>query len=291
VSLDTTSNPLDTYERPFTVFWRRARANRLARAGSIILMVVICAAVFGPMITPYDPQDMDFMARLSPPSKKHWLGTDNYGRDLLSRILAGTRISLAVGASVMAITVALGLIFGLIAGYYSALDNPIMRIMDALMSFPATLLAVAIMAALGPSTSNAVYALAIVYTPRVVRVVRSTVLTVRNAEYVQAARVQGATDLRIIVRHILPNCLSPLLVQETFIFAYAILAEAGLSFVGAGAPPPTPSWGNILSEGRTYMREAPWLSIFPGIAIAISVLGLNLTGDGLRDVLDPRMKE
>ncbi len=278
-------------ERPFMVFLRRARRNLLARVGFIVITIVILAAVFGPLITNYDPQDMDFMSRLSGPSAKHWLGTDNYGRDLLSRILAGTRISLAVGASVMGITTVLGLVFGLLAGYYKSLDGPLMRVMDALMAFPATLLAVAIMAALGPSTSNAVYALAIVYTPRVVRVVRSTVLTIKNAEYVQAARAQGATDLRILVRHVLPNCMSPLLVQETFIFAYAILAESGLSFVGAGAPPPTPSWGNILSEGRTYMREAPWLSIFPGLAIAATVLGLNLTGDGLRDVLDPRMKK
>lgn len=286
-----TANTSIGSERPFMVFLRRARRNRLARVGLVLLVIVVAAAIFGPMITPYDPYDMDFMARLHGPNSKHWLGTDNYGRDLLSRILAGTRISLAVGASVMAVTTALGLVFGLIAGYYTTFDNPIMRVMDALMAFPATLLAVAIMAALGPSTSNAVYALAIVYTPRVVRVVRSTVLTIKNAEYVQAARAQGATDIRIVVRHILPNCLSPLLVQETFIFAYAILAEAGLSFVGAGAPPPTPSWGNILSEGRTYMREAPWLSVFPGLAIAATVLGLNLTGDGLRDVLDPRMKK
>jgi len=195
-----------------------------------------------------------------------------------------------VGLAVMLFTVVVGVVFGLISGYFARLDNLIMRVMDAMMAFPAILFAIAIMAVLGPKTVNVVVALGVVYAPRTVRIVRASVLAVKELDFIEAIRAQAASHVRILARHVLPNCMSPLVVQATFNFAYAVLAEASLSFVGAGAPPPTPSWGNILSEGRIYMQNAPWITIFPGVAIAITVLGLNLAGDGLRDVLDPRMK-
>jgi len=255
-----------------------------------MVFLSLSGALLGPFFVPYDPHEISVLECYNSPSLAHPLGTDGYGRDLLSRIIYGGRISLLVGFSVMCFTAALGTPLGLLAGYYPNMDGPIMRVMDALMAFPAILLALALMTAMGPTLSNTVIALGIVYTPRVARTVRASVLSVKNIEFVEAAQVQGATDLRILLRHILPNCLSPLVVQETFIFAYAILAESSLSFVGAGVPPPAPSWGNILSDGRVCMREAPWITIFPGLAVALTVLGLNLLGDGIRDALDPRMK-
>jgi peptide/nickel transport system permease protein len=187
------------------------------------------------------------------------------------------------------VTAVVGTACGLVAGYFRALDNVLMRVMDALMAFPAILLAIAITAALGPSAFNVVVALAAVYTPRTARVVRASVLVVRESDYVHAAQAVGAGHLRIMLQHILPNSMAPLIVQLTFVFAYAVIAEAVLSFLGMGPPPPTPSWGNIIAEGKDYIREAAWIALFPGIAIAVTVLGLNLLGDGLRDVLDPRM--
>lgn len=270
--------------------WKQIVRNRLSRSGMVIVLSMFLIAVFAPILSPYDPQEMDVLHRLEPPCSVHPLGTDNFGRDMLARILYGARISLYVGTSVTIVTAAAGILFGLLSGYYCRLDVPIMRVMDALMAFPAILLAMALMAALGPSTFAAIVALGIVYTPRVARTVRASVLSIKRTEFVEAAKAQGATDRRILLRHILPNCLSPLIVQETFIFAYAVLAESSLSFIGVGAPPPTPSWGNILSEGRVYMRAAPWITVAPGCALALTVLGLNLLGDGLRDVLDPRMK-
>lgn len=269
---------------------RKMLKNRLLVTGFSILLLVLIGAVFAGPLSGYDPLEMIITDRLQMPSASHLMGTDNYGRDILSRVLYGARLSLGVGLAVMLFTTTFGIIFGLLAGYYKRLDNVIMRVMDAMMAFPAILLAMAIMAALGPNAVNAVIALGVVYTPRTVRVVRAAVLSIKNSEYIEAIRGQGAGDFRIMFKHVLPNCLSPLVVQATFNFAYAVLSEASLSFIGAGAPPPTPSWGNILSEGRIYMLEAPWITVFPGIAIAVTVLGLNMAGDGLRDVLDPRMK-
>jgi len=269
---------------------RRAWGNRLAVTGFGLLLLVIVAALFAGVLSPYDPLSMTVTERMKGPSVQHLMGTDNFGRDIFSRVLYGARLSLEVGAAVMALTVAGGVLFGLLSGYFPRLDGPIMRVMDAMMAFPAILFGIAIMAVLGPKTVNVVIALSVVYAPRTVRIVRASVLTTKQLDYVEAVRAQAAGHLRILFRHILPNCLSPLVVQATFNFAYAVLAEASLSFVGAGAPPPTPSWGNILSEGRIYMQNAPWITIFPGVAIALTVLGLNLAGDGLRDVLDPRMK-
>jgi peptide/nickel transport system permease protein len=275
---------------PWREFLRRARGNRLAMTGFGLLLLVTVAALFAGVLAPYDPLSMTVTERMKAPSGRHLMGTDNFGRDIFSRVLYGARLSLEVGAAVMALTVATGVLFGLLSGYFARLDGPIMRVMDAMMAFPAILFGIAIMAVLGPKTVNVVIALSVVYAPRTVRIVRASVLATKQLDYVEAVRAQAAGHLRILFRHILPNCLSPLVVQATFNFAYAVLAEASLSFVGAGAPPPTPSWGNILSEGRIYMQNAPWITIFPGMAIAFTVLGLNLAGDGLRDVLDPRMK-
>jgi len=271
-------------------FLRRLWRNRLAVSGFGLLAVVLVAALFAGVLAPDDPLSMTVADRMKSPSLRHLMGTDDFGRDIFSRVLYGARISLQVGLAVMLFTVTIGVLFGLLSGYFPRLDGPVMRVMDAMMAFPAILFGIAIMAVLGPKTVNVVIALGVVYAPRTVRIVRASVLAIRQLDYVEAVRAQAAGHLRILFRHILPNCLSPLVVQATFNFAYAVLAEASLSFVGAGAPPPTPSWGNILSEGRVYMQSAPWITIFPGLAIAITVLGLNLAGDGLRDVLDPRMK-
>jgi peptide/nickel transport system permease protein len=233
---------------------------------------------------------MNVRARFRTPQWAFLLGTDNYGRDIWSRLLYGSRLSLSIGFAVVLVTGAAGTCIGLLAGYFKRLDGPLMRLMDALMAFPAILLAIAIASALGPSAINAVIALAAVYTPRTARIVRGSVLVVREMDYVQAAVASGARHGWIIWRHILPNSLAPLTVQLTFIFAYAVLAESILSFLGVGPPPPTPSWGSMIAEGQAYLREAPLMALFPGIAIAVTAMGLNLLGDGLRDVLDPRLK-
>ena len=277
-------------ESPSWQFFRRLWGNRLAVTGFSLLLLILFAAVFAGVLSSYDPLTMIVADRMKSPSATHLMGTDNFGRDIFSRVLHGARLSLEVGAAVMLLTVGAGILLGLLAGYYPRLDGPVMRVMDAMMAFPAILFGIAIMAVLGPKTVNVVIALSVVYAPRTVRIVRASVLATKQLDYVEAVRAQAAGHLRILFRHILPNCLSPLVVQATFNFAYAVLAEASLSFVGAGAPPPTPSWGNILSEGRIYMQNAPWITIFPGVAIALTVLGLNLAGDGLRDILDPRMK-
>ncbi len=280
----------DGLSSPRRDFFRRLLDSRLAVLGLALTGLMVMIAILAPVLAPYDPLAINVTHRLQGPSWEHPFGTDNFGRDLFSRVLLGARLSLKVGVYVVVFTSLFGTLIGLIAGYYPRLDTVVMRVMDSLMAFPAILLAIAIMAALGPSEFNVVIALGIVYIPRTSRVVRGSVLALKERDFIEAARGAGARDGRILFLHILPNCLSPLIVQATFIFAYAILAEAGLSFVGAGPPPPTPSWGNILSEGRSYMRVAPWITLFPGLAIAITVLGLNLAGDGLRDVLDPRLR-
>jgi len=287
VGRDTATGVADSSTRQVL---RRLRRNRLAVTGCALLLLVLAAAIFAEVLSDHDPFTMTVSDRMKSPSMRHVMGTDNFGRDIFSRVLHGARLSLEVGSAVMLLTVAGGVLFGLLSGYFPRLDGPIMRVMDAMMAFPAILFGIAIMAVLGPKTFNVVIALSVVYAPRTVRIVRASVLATKQLDYVEAVRAQAAGHLRILFRHILPNCLSPLVVQATFNFAYAVLAEASLSFVGAGAPPPTPSWGNILSEGRIYMQNAPWITIFPGLAIAITVLGLNLAGDGLRDILDPRMK-
>ena len=275
--------------RPLSI-WRKLLRHRLFMTGATLLLLMVLLAIFADWIEIRPPEKMQVRLRFKTPDFAYPLGTDNYGRDIYSRLVHGARLSLAIGFAVALITGVLGTAIGVAAGYFKRLDSPLMRLMDALMAFPAILLAIAIAAALGPSAMNAVIALAVVYTPRTARIVRSTVLVVRETDYVQAAKACGARDRWIIWRHILPNSMAPLIVQLTFIFAYAILAESILSFLGVGPPPPTPTWGNMIAEGKDYLREASYICFFPGVAVALTCLALNLLGDGLRDVLDPRLR-
>ena len=275
--------------RPPTL-WQRLRQHRLFMTGALIFGLMLLLAIFADLIQILPPEKMQVRLRFKTPDFPYPLGTDNYGRDIWSRLVHGARLSLAIGFAVALVTGIAGTVIGVVAGYFRRCDGPLMRMMDALMAFPAILLAIAIAAALGPSAINAVIALATVYTPRTARVVRSTVLVVREMDYVQAATACGARDLWIVWRHVLPNSMAPLLVQLTFIFAYAILAEAVLSFLGVGPPPPAPTWGSMIAEGKDYLREAPHICLFPGMAVALICLGINLLGDGLRDVLDPRLR-
>lgn len=266
---------------------RRFLSNRMAVTGCIFLSIILLVALLAPLIATQPPLEMKVTNRLQAPSSAHWFGTDEFGRDVYSRVVYGSRISISVGLAVVMISSVLGLILGLYSAYYRHLDNLIMRVVDGLMAFPAVLLAIAIMAALGPKVENVIISISVVYIPTVARTVRSAALVVREQTYIEAIRALGGKPWRIIWRHIAPNCMSPLIVQATFIFAYAVIIEASLSFLGAGTPPPQPSWGNILSDGRTLIRQAWWIMVFPGIAIVMTVLGLNLIGDGLRDLLDP----
>jgi peptide/nickel transport system permease protein len=269
---------------------RQLAAHRSFRIGLVLVTILVLCAIIGPMLTGIDPTAMSIRSRFKPPSVRFPFGTDQYGRDILTRVLHGGRLSLSIGFSVALLSGAFGALIGVAAGYFRALDPYVMRLMDALMAFPAILLAIGIGAALGSQASSIVVALAVAYVPRTARIVRASVLVIREMEYLQAARVSGASDRHIIVKHVLPNSLGPLIVQLTFVFAYAILAEAALSFLGIGPPPPAPSWGNIIAEGRDYSVEAWWVMLFPGLAVSLAALGMNLLGDGLRDVLDPRLK-
>jgi peptide/nickel transport system permease protein len=272
------------------VFVARALAHRGFVIGFVILMIVCVAAVAGPLLLETNPLQLNVRARFHPPSDRFLFGTDHYGRDIFARVIHGAGLSIYLGLLVAIATGAAGVLVGAVAGYFRRLDGYLMRVMDALMAFPSLMLAIAIAAALGSGIVNVVIALSIAYAPRTARVARAAVISVRGQEYVEAARLAGVSHLRILLRHILPNSMAPLIVDLTFVFAYAVLADAALSFLGVGPPPPTPSWGNIIAEGRDYIVEAPWISVFPGLAIAFTVLGLNLLGDGLRDLLDPRLK-
>lgn len=259
-------------------------------AGGIVLILMILMAIFADLIATHSPTDLSPIDRLITPNDEHLFGTDNFGRDLFSRTVYGARVSLLVGFGVSLVAVIGGTFFGLIAGYYRRIEGPLMRLMDAMMAFPGIILAIGIVAATGPSVTNVIIALGVVYIPRVARLVRSVVLSIRETQYVEAARSIGVTDRNIIRKYILANSWSPLIVQATFIFAEGVLGEATLSFLGVGAPPITPSWGNILGEARLFIREAPWMMILPGLALTITVLSLNLLGDGIRDMLDPRLR-
>jgi peptide/nickel transport system permease protein len=269
---------------------RRLLRNRNVVAGAGVFLVFVLAALFAEGLSTHNPTRLHPTNRLRPPSAQNYLGTDEFGRDVYSLVIHGSRVSLLVGGVTMALTCLGGTVIGLVAGYYRRLDLLIMRVMDGLMAFPAVLLAIALMAARGPGVGNVIFALSVVYMPRTALIVRSTVLSLRELDYVQAARALGRHDLGIAFRHILPNCLAPLLVQGTFIFAYAVLAEAILGFLGVGVPPYVPSWGNVIASGKNVIREAFWVSLFPGVTLTLAGLSLNLLGDGLRDTLDPRLR-
>jgi peptide/nickel transport system permease protein len=276
-------------ERRAPLWFVQLARRKIALAGAVLMVLTTAIGVLAPVIAG-NPTQMDVKSRLSAPTAVHWFGTDDVGRDVYSRVVYGARLSTLVGAAVVLFSFAVGVTCGLVAGFYRALDNVVMRVMDGLMAFPAIILAIALMASLGPSVTNVIVAIGVVYSPRVARVVRGSVLVIRETSYVEAARALGVSDIKLMLRHVLPNCLSPVIVQGSFVFAAAVLTEAALSFLGVGVPPYVPSWGNILSEGRLYIQQAPWLVLYPGGAIMLTILGLNLFGDGLRDLLDPKIR-
>jgi peptide/nickel transport system permease protein len=270
---------------------RRFIANRVAPIGLVIILVSVMIAIAAPAIVPYDIRRMSPPDSLSPPTRAYLFGTDEFGRDVFSRVLVGSRVSLVVAFLSVSVAVAAGTSIGLAAGFYGGWwDAVSMRAMDIVFAFPAILLAIAIMAVLGTSLFNLVIAIGIVYTPQFARVARAAALGVRGLEFVDAARALGLGNTRIVWRHIIPNVLAPVTVQISLSLSLAILSESALSFLGLGTQPPTPSWGNMLSEGRQFLELAPWNAVFPGLAIMVVVLGFNLLGDGLRDLLDPRLR-
>jgi peptide/nickel transport system permease protein len=270
---------------------RQMTRRRTVMAGLVVLAIVALLALLAPLIAPYAPNRLSIANRLKPPGATFWFGTDEFGRDVFTRTLYAGRQSLLVGASVVVLAGLVGVTLGLVAGFFRKLDTPIARVIDAMMAFPDILLAIALVAALGPSLATVIVALGIVYAPRLARVVRASTLVIRELPYVEAARALGVPTWRIMTRHVLRNLVSPILVQATFIFAYAMLAEAGLSFLGVGVSPEVPTWGTMIAAGRQYIGQADWMTIFPGIAIVMSVLSLQLVGDGLRDLLDPRLRK
>ena len=289
-ALEVGRTPADRLSALVRATRRGARRNPTMAAGIAIVLLMAFAAIFAPLLFTSDPSAVAPRERFSPPSAGHWFGTDNIGRDLWSRVLFGSRVSMTVGAAVAGISVLSSIVFGLLAGYYRRLDAVIMRVMDGLMAIPSVLLAMALMALLGGSVQNVIIALCVVETPRAVRIVRSSVLSIREEMFVDAAHALGVSPPRILRSHILPNTFAPLIVQASFIAASAVLVEAYLSFVGAGPPPEVPSWGNIMAEGRHYISRFVWMIVFPGIFLTLTVLGINLAGDGLRDSLDPKLR-
>lgn len=272
--------------------WYMLQKNKAALVGLIIIIILILIAVFGQFIMPYKPNVGELSQSLLKPSWAHWLGTDEQGRDILSRIIDGTKISLRVGVTAVSIALTLGIIAGSLSGYYGGkVDMLIMRFMDIILAFPSLLLAIAFMSALGKGIDNAIIAISIVTIPEYARIVRGSILSIKESEYVQAARVIGNSDGAIIFRHILPNVVSPIIVRATLGISSAILDTAALGFLGLGVQPPQAEWGNMLGAGRGYFYNAPHVILFPGIAITITVLAFNLFGDGLRDALDPKLHQ
>ncbi|MEG0234632.1 MAG: ABC transporter permease [Cetobacterium sp.] len=274
--------------------WKNLKRNKMALLGLVIIVIIVLLAIFADQIANYDQVviKQNLRMRLKPPSAQHWLGTDEFGRDIFARLVHGARVSLKVGILAVGIAIAIGGFLGAVAGYYGGkLDNIIMRIMDIFLAVPSILLAIAIVSALGPNLLNLMIAVSISSIPRYARIVRASVLSIRDQEFIEAARAIGANDARIICRHIIPNSLAPVIVQGTLGVAGAILSTAGLSFIGLGIQPPAPEWGSMLSGGRQYLRYAWWVTTFPGVSIMITILSLNLLGDGLRDALDPRLKQ
>lgn len=278
-------------ESPWRIALRILVRNRVAMSGLAILVLMSLLAVLAPAIAPYDPDAVDILHQLEAPSKAHILGTDLYGRDIFSRILYGGRITLVVGLIAVGIAASIGIVLGLIAGFYGgAVDSIIMRLVDVLLAFPRILLALSIVGMLGPGLLNVMVAVGIAGITGYARLVRGSVLSAKENVYVEAARVVGCPDRIILRRHLLPNVIGPVIVLATLDVAAAILSASSLSFLGLGVQPPTAEWGAMLNEGRQYLRTAPWITLFPGLAIMISVLSINMLGDGLRDALDPRMK-
>ncbi|WP_059049612.1 nickel transporter permease [Paenibacillus senegalimassiliensis] len=276
---------------PWRDAWRAFRRNKIAMAGLIMIVFFVLIALLAPVIAPYDYKAQELADRLKPPSSEHWFGTDDLGRDLFTRVLYGARISLWVGTFSVVGSIILGTLLGILAGFYGKwVDMIISRMFDILLAFPSILLAIAIVAILGPSLQNALLAIAIVNIPTYGRLVRAKVLGLKNEEYITAARSIGMKDSGILLRHILPNSLTPIIVQGTLGIATAIIEAAALGFLGLGAQPPAPEWGKMLSDSRQFIATAPWTVVFPGVSIMLTVLAFNLMGDGLRDALDPRMK-
>ncbi|HET6828154.1 MAG TPA: ABC transporter permease [Ramlibacter sp.] len=270
---------------------RQLFRRRIVMGAAFALALVAFVSVFAGALSSFDPNETAVSQRLSGPSSAHLLGTDELGRDLFTRIAFGGRYSLTIALLTAIGATVFGTVFGLVAGFFRRMDAPVMRLVDAMMSFPDILLAIALVGILGPSMLNVVLALVLVYTPRVARVVRASTLVVRELLFVEAARAVGISTLRILWRHILPNLMSPILVQASFIFAYAILAEAALSFLGVGVPPEIPTWGTMVAGSQQYAHQALWIVLFPGLAIILTALSLQLVGDGIRDLLDPRLRK
>lgn len=273
-------------------FLYRLKKSPLTLVGMVIISCLVFTALFAPVIAPYDPFQIDPANRLKPPSSKHWFGTDTAGRDMLSRVIFGTRISIRIGATVVFLTVISGSLIGLFSGYFGGkFDEVVMRITDVFFSVPYLILAMAITAALGSGLLNAMFSLILVWWPIYARLIRGQVLQIREAPYIEAARGLGASRRRIIFRHILPNAATPIIVQASLDFGNAIMYAAALSFIGLGAQPPAPEWGAMISLARNYLQDSWWFATFPGLAILVTVLGFNLLGDGIRDMTDPRLRE
>ncbi|MCM3763206.1 ABC transporter permease subunit [Alkalihalobacillus oceani] len=286
-----TSPPPNPRIESWKNFFTKLRKNKAAMVGGLLILFFLVVAIIGPFLTPYEPNTPDYVNKLAPPSSDHWFGTDHHGRDIFTRIIHGMSLTLYVGVVSVLIGAVIGVLLGIISGYYGKrVDAFIMRCMDVLLAFPGILLALAIVSVLGGSLNNVIIAVGIFSIPVFARIVRGSTLAVRKLEYIDAVKALGASDARIIFRHILPNVTSPLIVQATLSIATSILTASGLSFLGLGAQPPTPEWGAMLSDGRNFMWDAPHVAFFPGIAIVIVVLAFNIFGDGLRDALDPKMK-
>lgn len=283
---------LPARSRPSVGSWliRQFTRNKTMSGGIVIVIIAVLMAVFAPLLTTKAPKTMHTLERLQPPSSEDWFGTDHFGRDVYSRTIYGARVSIIVGTVTAILTLAVGGVIGLVAGYIRPMDAIIMRIMDALMAIPGLLLAIALVALLGASMQNTIVALTVTGAPGTARMIRASVLSLRSQLYVDAAQAHGVSTTRILIRHILPNAWAPIIVMGTFAIPGTMLTEAGLSFLGAGTPPEIPSWGNMIAEGRRFMRSAVWIMVFPGICLSLTTVGVNLLGDALRDRLDPRLR-
>lgn len=277
---------------PARLSWRSFKRDKIGMFGALMVIMLICAALFGNYFAPYDPLEMNYEDAFQGPSNKHFLGADRFGRDQLSRVIMGSQVSMTVSFGAVAIATILGIIIGMISGYFGGrIDGVIMRLLDVLFAFPTLLLALAAVAAFGPNLLNLLMIIGVIYSARFARIVRGSVLSVKERDFIEGVRSVGARDTSIMSKFILPNVLSPIIVQATFSLSHAIMTEAGLSFLGLGTQPPRPSWGLMLNEAREFMEMAPWLAVFPGVAIIFAVLAFNFLGDALRDALDPRLSQ